>query len=66
MDETKYLIVLKSEDRTSSVLFYSIKGSEVLIDFINGDRTYKYSIQNVIIRENPTVIDRRMNARHDV
>ncbi|MTI57722.1 AAA domain-containing protein [Geosporobacter ferrireducens] len=57
MDQDKFLIILKGKDKTSKVVSYDIEGSSVDIEFLGGAEPYTYSIENVVIKENPTVID---------
>lgn len=57
MDQNKYLILLNDEDKTTEVLSYNIKRLTVDIRFSGRLKPYTYSINNVIIQENPTIID---------
>ena len=56
MDETKYLILIKGQDETSNVLSYTPYGTKVNVKF-KSLKSYPYNRQNVIIEENPAVID---------
>lgn len=57
MDTSKYLIILKGEDKTKDVLSYYIQGSKAKILFTNSPEYYYYHTDNVIILENPMIID---------
>ncbi|WP_051541167.1 hypothetical protein [Caldalkalibacillus mannanilyticus] len=57
MDQNKYLILLKGEDKTSSVASYKIHTSNVEILFKGKFKPHRYHIQNVIIEKNPDIID---------
>lgn len=56
MDETKYLILIRGKDETSNVLSYTRHGTKVNVMF-KSLKSFPYSRQNVVIEENPTVID---------
>ena len=56
MDETRYLIILKGEDRTSDVLSFQPQGAKVNITF-NSFRSYSYERQNVFIEGAIKVLD---------
>lgn len=56
MNEIEYLILIKGEDQTSNVLSYTCHGEKVNVIFENL-KSYLYSRQNIIIEENPEVIN---------
>ena len=56
MDETKCLIILNGEDRTSDVLFFKHQSNKIDITF-KGFKSYSYNRQNVIIEKALKVMD---------
>lgn len=56
MDETKCLIILKGEDRTSDVLFFKPQGNKIDITF-KGLKSYSYNQHNVIIEKALKVLE---------
>ena len=56
MDETKFLIILKGEDRTSDVLFFKQQRNKIDITF-EGLKSYSYSRHNVIIEKALKVLE---------
>ena len=56
MDETKFLIILKGEDRTSDVLSFKPQGNKIDITF-KGLKSYSYSRHNVIIEQALKVLE---------
>ena len=56
MDETKFLIILKGEDRTSDVLSFKPQGNKIDITF-KGLKSYSYGRHNVIIEKALKVLE---------
>ncbi|AZO94550.1 AAA domain-containing protein [Halocella sp. SP3-1] len=56
MDQNKYLIILKGEDRTKDIVFFEKQGQRIKIKF-RGSKVYGYSIKNVNIKKNPISLD---------
>lgn len=56
MDETKCLIILNGEDRTSDILFFKHQSNRIDITF-RGFKSYSYSWHNVIIEKALKVAD---------
>jgi replicative DNA helicase len=56
MDETKCLIILNGEDRTSDILFFKHQSNRIDITF-RGFKSYSYSWHNVIIEKSLKVAD---------
>ncbi|MPM14183.1 ATP-dependent RecD-like DNA helicase [bioreactor metagenome] len=56
MDETKCLIILNGEDRTSDILFFKHQSNKIDITF-KGFKSYSYNRQNVLIEKALKVTD---------
>ncbi|OAB35997.1 AAA domain-containing protein [Paenibacillus glacialis] len=58
MDRMKYLIILNGVDKTEQVESYDRQDSKIFVKFEWGvTKPYSYHLKNVIIDENPTVMD---------
>ncbi|MCI9177955.1 MAG: AAA family ATPase [Clostridia bacterium] len=58
MDEEKVLIILKGEDKTKEVEYYSGENNEKInIKFLNKEEAYSYKKSNVVILKEPEIID---------
>lgn len=58
MDEEKILIILKGEDKTKDAEYFSkCNNGKIKIKFYKNEQEYIYNEINVIIKEEPIVID---------
>ena len=58
MDEEKVLIILKGEDKTKEVEYYSGENNEKIdIKFFNKEEAYSYKKSNAVILKEPEMID---------
>lgn len=57
MDENKYLVLLKGEDKTNGVLSVKKNGGYLEIYFNDKNDKYNYNIKHTYYAENPEVID---------
>lgn len=58
MDEEKILIIVKGEDKTPEIEKISKKDDEKIeIKYYKNEKIYSYSSMNIVIREQPTVMD---------
>ncbi|WP_068779278.1 AAA domain-containing protein [Paenibacillus sp. GM2] len=57
MDEEKYLIILKGDDRTSEISSYDKTDSRVQIQFKSSTQVYFYNLSDVLILKEPRVLE---------
>ncbi|HUW48669.1 MAG TPA: AAA domain-containing protein, partial [Patescibacteria group bacterium] len=57
MDETKHLILIKGEDKTSRIESFKVRDSLVSVKYKGSSRSYDYAIGNVNISKNPQITD---------
>lgn len=57
MDEERYLIMIKGFDKTRDVDSYEYLVSKVRVFFTNSPQVYEYYLDNVVILENPQMIE---------
>ncbi|MNW44748.1 ATP-dependent RecD-like DNA helicase [compost metagenome] len=56
MDESRYLVLLNGEDKTSKIESYEINGTKLRIQFHRSSKEYEYNLDKVVIKDNPIVI----------
>ncbi|GGA05014.1 DNA helicase [Paenibacillus marchantiophytorum] len=56
MDPDKYLVLINEEDKTSEVESFKPEGSKVKVKY-QGGKEYAFNKQNVVLLENPILVD---------
>ncbi|MDQ0195733.1 AAA domain-containing protein [Paenibacillus wynnii] len=55
MDEERYLILIKSKDRTSDIASYEQMGLNIQVTYKSSPKVYNYSATDVVILNNPVI-----------